>query len=167
MLALEIALIGGIAIGVIYWQYQLAFPGGSWDMAQFDPEDLPNRVKIPFYVGMALFAGCIIYTIVTLSKGGNEHVPNLPRGIGLIIKSLVFWFFFIVKAYFGPIVLGIVLATVVYNLFEYGEFRSIPFFTWLADWVFGVASQTFHIIYVIVVGIYSFGASVIDEVDLS
>ena len=163
MIVLEIALFGGLGIFALYWQYKASFPDGDLDLPYIvDGEEMPKRVKIPFFVGMLLFAGSIIYTIIALSKGGTNFVPHFWAGIWLIFKSFVFWLFFVIKSYFGPVVFGIIAITIAYNLIEHGILQSIPFFTWAIDWVFGVASPGLHLAYTLLVGVYSFGISVLD-----
>lgn len=154
--ALGIILIGITACLTLYWQYRIASPENDlYELIYLWDIESPNKFTWPFYFGVTIIIGSIIYGIIALVQGTSDYINSLYAYINLIMRCIVFAIILIVKTYFGPLVLGYVVSASIYFWFEDGELHLLPVFEQLLDWVFFSVSKPVHVLYTVLVGGYA------------
>jgi len=149
----EVILLGALFVGFIYWQIQLLEEGND------------DRIIIPSIFSVVVFVGVFVLGVLSLN---DSRKPEFSMAIFFLnlIKAFVFGVVFLLKVWFGPIAIGIVVCSTVYFFFEYGEFRAIPLLNTILGWIFSNFNEWIKATYMIGTGLYILGSTIYDSTGL-
>ena len=156
MFAIEIVLIGAIAVGGIAWQIYLFDEDGYRD-------DPPLRVLVPLILGGVSILGLVIHGLIA-NLGDARSYYDWGDMFSNLWKVIVLFVAFTIKSFFGPIFTALTLIMVCYFLFEYGEFRVWKFVKAFFDWVFSMMPSWIETLYIVLLLIVGVGGSIVDGV---
>jgi uncharacterized membrane protein YqhA len=153
LIVIEWILIGIIIIGGLVWQLNL-----------FENDQIsgPNRIYIPIYFTIIVLVGIIGQGAISYM---DDRVHNFSTTdfFNNLLVVLVFGIGFTLKAYFAPVLLSAALAFMTYNLFEFGEFMTIPFLDTFLHFVFKSLPKWLEQLYIILVAIYMLVGAIRDS----
>lgn len=165
MNALMIILMGVSILAGIYWQLILYNNDGGGLFYVFDniveKYEAPKRLYAPIFISLILFFGTIIWGIIAILVDDNSQLNTLDFLIYLF-RIFILGFLWIVKSYFGPLILTFLLCVSIYYLFEYGQIKHIPLVSMLYHWAFEELPGWVEITYYVLVIINCFGGSLFD-----
>jgi hypothetical protein len=140
---IEWILIGIIIIGGLVWQLNL-----------FENDQIrgPNRIYIPIYFTIIVLVGIIGHGAISYMD--DRVYFSTKDFFNNLWVVLVFGIGFTLKAYLAPVLLSAALAFITYNLFEFGEFMTIPFLDTFLHFVFKSFPKWLEQLYIILVAIY-------------
>lgn len=154
MFAVEIIIIGLLAIGGVIWQIYLF----EQDRYRSGP---PMRIVIPAVLGGVALIGLIIHGFIA-NLGDTRSAYEWSDMFGNVWKVIVLTFTFTVKTLFGPVFTALAVIMACYFLFEYGEFRVWKFVQAFFDWAFSRMPQWVEHLYIAILALTAVGGSIID-----
>lgn len=154
-LVIEFFLLGGIIVGGIFWQVYL-FKRDS------ERAHAPIRIIIPAILGGLILIGIIVYSLIAI-YADNRSIYDWKDFGYYFLRCLVLFLSFLLKSTFGPIFTSIIVAMLVYFLFEYGEFRIWSFIRVFLDWIFSSFPKWMETLYITTLFLVATGGAIIES----
>ena len=154
MFAVEVILIGLLAIGGVVWQIYFI----QQDEKRVSP---PLRVIIPLVIGGISIIGLIIHGLIA-NLGDSRSSYDWADMFSNLWRVIVLFITFSIKSYLGPIFTALAVIMVCYFLFEYGEFRVWKFVVAFFDWVFSKMPEWVETLYLVILFLTAIGGSFAD-----
>ncbi|MBL8398954.1 MAG: hypothetical protein JNL84_12580 [Candidatus Accumulibacter sp.] len=157
--SLPVILVGIIGFISIVWQFILIF-------IKDQSSDFPVRLIGGFLVSAVILIGVVFYSSYLLfdSQVKDYTILSAGKSIGL---ALVFGILFMLKSYFGPVVLGYVAGYSIYMFFQHDKLVISPIIDWLLGLVFSNIPWWLGGAYTVLLALYLIVVSGIDLFDLN
>ena len=152
--SLPVIIVGVIGLVSVIWQFSL-FANDELDY------DIPVRVRGGLIVGGIVLLGVIMYSSYLVLDPQRPEFTFFTalKNVGL---AALFATLFLLKSFFGPLVLGYLAGYSVFKFFEYDELMIAPGIDWLLSLVFNNIPPSLEIAYTIIVTLYLIAVSGID-----
>ncbi len=168
--SLPVIIVGIIGLVSVGWQFkllendQLVGRFGYRSRYLYDLDHLPLRLKSGLVVGAIILVGVVFYSSYLLfdPKITNYTILSAAKCVGL---ALVFGLLFVLKSYFGPLVLGYVAGYSVYMFFQHDKLIIAPVVDWLLGLLFAHIPPWLDMSYTILLSLYLITVSGLDLAD--